>query len=193
MPQSRQVIVAVAHPDEAAQLPPEAEIIVTGVGMVAASARLMEFIQETQPGELRNRWVILNMGTAGAVRKNVSGTIVPGKIINRDVDEAAASAVGLPPSVITLSEAGMTLGTGDSFVMNPDLAHVLAYRCDLVDMEAYAMAWVCDLMGIPFRCVKHISDTADEDAANWDENVHTSAHALGNWYRRNCPDHRLLV
>lgn len=193
MPQSRSVLVAVAHPDEAAQLPPEAEVIVTGVGMVAASARLMEAIQERDIKRLRDRWVILNMGTAGAVRANVTGTIVPGTIINRDVDEDAAAAVGLPPSKITITEAGMTLGTGDSFIMDEALARLHGMRCDLVDMEGYAMAWVCQLMGIPFRAVKHISDTADEQAVYWDDNVHTSAHALGNWYRRNCSDHRLLV
>lgn len=193
MPQTRRVLVAVAHPDEAAQLPPEAEVIVTGVGMVAASARLMEAIQERDAPTLRNRYIILNMGTAGAVRANVTGTIVPGTIINRDVDEAAAAAVGLPPSVITLTETGMTLGTGDSFIMDEALAKLHGMRCDLVDMEGYAMAWVCKVMEIPFRCVKHISDTADEHAQHWDDNVHTSAHALGNWYRRNCGDHRLLV
>lgn len=191
MPQTRRVLVAVAHPDEAAQLPDTAPVLITGVGMVAASARLMEAIQERGVRTLSENWMILNMGTAGAVREGVTGTIVPGRIINRDVDEHAAAAVGLSPSVITLSESGLTLGTGDSFVMNPDLAKLLAYRCDLVDMEAYSMAWVCELMGIPFRCVKHISDTADEDAVNWDENVHTSAHALANWYARNCPDHQL--
>lgn len=193
MPQSRRVLVAAAHPDEVAHLPEEAEVLVTGVGMVAASARLMEAITERGAKTLRDRWVILNLGTVGAVDPAVHGTVEPSVVVNRDVDEIAAASVGLPPALIELAGTGPVLGTGDSFVMDEETAAGLVARCAVVDMEGYALAWVAQMTGIPFRMVKHVSDTADEDAVYWDENVHTSAHALANWYTRNCPDHRLLV
>jgi adenosylhomocysteine nucleosidase len=42
---------------------------------------------------------------------------------------------------------------------------------DLVDMEAYALAKVCKLEGLKFRCFKYISDNADENAtSDWTEN-----------------------
>lgn len=193
MPQSRRVLVVAAHPDETKHLPPDAEILITGVGMVAASARLMAEIQERDAKTMRDRWAILNLGSAGSVRPGLAGLVEPGRIVNRDVDERAASAVGLPASVITLGDAGPTLGTGDSFVMDPETSARLRQRCDLVDMEGYSLAWVAELMGIPFRTVKHISDDADEEAAAWDENVQDSATALAGWYAVHCADHRLLV
>ena len=42
---------------------------------------------------------------------------------------------------------------------------------DIVDMEAYALAKVCKLQNIPFKCFKFISDHADESAKDdWLEN-----------------------
>ena len=47
---------------------------------------------------------------------------------------------------------------------------------DLVDMEAYALAKVCKLEGIEFKCFKYISDQADGQAASdWIENCKKGA------------------
>ena len=37
---------------------------------------------------------------------------------------------------------------------------------DVVDMEAYAIAKVCKLENIQFKCFKYISDKADGNAEN---------------------------
>ena len=45
-------------------------------------------------------------------------------------------------------------------------------KTDLVDMEAYAIAKICYLENIRFKCFKFISDHADGGASNdWIENV----------------------
>ena len=62
---------------------------------------------------------------------------------------------------------GLSCGTGDSFVTNtPELI------TDLVDMEAYAIAKICKMNDVDFRCFKYISDQADDNASqDWKENV----------------------
>ena len=43
---------------------------------------------------------------------------------------------------------------------------------DVIDMEAYALAKVCNLYDVPFISFKYITDEADEQGANdWEENV----------------------
>jgi adenosylhomocysteine nucleosidase len=50
---------------------------------------------------------------------------------------------------------------------------------DVVDMEAYAIAKVCKLENIEFKCFKYISDNADENADNdWNKNLAKGASAF---------------
>ena len=52
---------------------------------------------------------------------------------------------------------------------------------DVVDMEAYAIAKVCKLENIEFKCFKYISDNADENADNdWNKNLAKGASAFAN-------------
>ena len=45
-------------------------------------------------------------------------------------------------------------------------------KTDLVDMEAYAIAKICYLKNIKFRCFKYISDNANAGANDdWIKNV----------------------
>ena len=45
-------------------------------------------------------------------------------------------------------------------------------KTDLVDMEAYAIAKICYLKDIKFKCFKYVSDNADADANDdWTENI----------------------
>ena len=61
----------------------------------------------------------------------------------------------------------MTCGTGDKFV-----TRVPSLKTDIVDMEAFAIAKVCKLKNIGFRCFKFISDNADNEAKDdWVDNV----------------------
>jgi adenosylhomocysteine nucleosidase len=46
-------------------------------------------------------------------------------------------------------------------------------------MEAYAIAKVCKLENIEFKCFKYISDNADENADNdWNKNLSKGASAF---------------
>ena len=70
-------------------------------------------------------------------------------------------------SEINFGSEGYSCGTGDSF-----LTKTPKLKTDLVDMEAYAIAKICYLENIRFKCFKFISDHADGGASNdWIENV----------------------
>jgi adenosylhomocysteine nucleosidase len=59
-----------------------------------------------------------------------------------------------------------------------------AAACDVIDMEAYALAKVCWLEGAAFACAKYISDGADaQAAADWQSNVHRAAGEFLDLYR----------
>ena len=76
-----------------------------------------------------------------------------------------------PISKIILSDKGYICASGDRFVKNK-----LEINCDIVDMEAYALAKVCKLNGIEFKCFKYISDYANDESSNdWIENCHKGA------------------
>ena len=68
---------------------------------------------------------------------------------------------------IRIGHKGIIVGSGDTFATStPEI------KCDLVDMEAYAIAKICYLKAIKFRCFKYISDNADIGANDdWIKNV----------------------
>ena len=68
---------------------------------------------------------------------------------------------------ILAGTGGLSCGTGDQFVSAPP-----ELTSDLVDMEAYALAKICQQKVIDFQCFKFISDNADGDAAHdWREQL----------------------
>ncbi len=71
-------------------------------------------------------------------------------------------------------------GTGDTFATR---THRVA--CDVVDMEAYALAKACRIEGADFACAKYVSDGADENAAeHWRENVAGAADRFVDLYEQ---------
>ena len=52
-------------------------------------------------------------------------------------------------------------------------------KTDLVDMEAYAIAKICLIKKIDFKCFKYVSDKADENAGDtWKENINKGCLAF---------------
>lgn len=155
-------------------------VLHTGIGKVNACYGLSRYLRDHEPPS-----VIINMGTAGS-RKHGSGQIVNcTQFIQRDMDVRALgfekwqTPFSNDPVVI---EYGITIsglpqgvcGTGDSFD-----ATDLAGDFDVVDMEAYALALLCQREAIPFLCLKYISDGADDSAAtDWNTALKRAAETL---------------
>ena len=149
-------------------LPEESEgiegysIYLSGCGKVNATIATMEAIDA---GAKK----IINYGTAGAVG-NISGLVEVTGYVDRDMDvRPLGFRLGQTPfeEGIRIGRKGLVVGSGDSFAVGkPEI------ECDIVDMEAYAIARVCKKYDVEFRCFKYISDNADENAASdWNENI----------------------
>ena len=145
---------------------PDIQICYIGVGKINAAIKTIEIIKDISPTH------IINYGTAGSLNKELKGLVEVTKFFQRDMDATPLGFdVGQTPfdeiNEINFGAAGYSCGTGDSFV-----THVPKLKTDLVDMEAYAIAKICYLKDIKFRCFKYISDNADEGAnVDWKKNV----------------------
>ncbi len=131
---------------------------------------------------------MINLGTAGALRPDWTGTYEMGAVIQHDLDTALLRTLTgqtYGPR-LTLAAAGPVLATGDAFISDDADRDRLAARADLVDMEGYALAAVAHKAKIPIRLVKHVSDQAGEGAARtWRDSVDDCARALADWLSRS--------
>jgi adenosylhomocysteine nucleosidase len=129
--------------------------------------------------------LVVNLGSAGSSLFRQGSVVNCTQFIQRDMDvtafghtrfttpneddspvfSAGVRAEGFPQAVC---------GSGDSFSTDGKM-----HGWNVVDMEAYALAKVCVGQGVPFCCLKFISDGADGEAAlTWDETIVKASHAL---------------
>lgn len=177
-------LVLVAHRREAAHLPAGIDLVLTGVGLVRAAYATTRAILERAPDtDGRTGLLVVNLGSVGALHAHLEGIHEPSAVINRDVDEDMMRGLGLSPdNRIELSGEGPVLGSGDAFVAGGAARELLLGRCELVDMEGFAIAYACRELGVRLRMIKHVSDAADERALAWADLVDRSAQALARAY-----------
>ena len=151
-----------------------------GVGKINATYNSLKLIGIHKPK------IVINFGTAGATNDNLKGIIECTKFYQRDMDVRSLNyELGEAPfdkiNEIIISKNGFSCGTGDSFVNKK-----IDMKVDIVDMEAYAIAKICKLENIEFRCFKYISDNADENAImDWNENLALGANAFSKLINDN--------
>ena len=148
----------------------------TGVGKINATYNSLKLISIHKPK------LIINYGTAGAINNNIKGIIECTKFYQRDMDvrglnfELGETPYDIIKEIIT-SGSGYSCGSEDSFVNKK-----IDMNVDVVDMEAYAIAKVCKLENIEFKCFKYISDNANKDADNdWIRNLKIASSAFSNF------------
>ena len=150
-------------------------VVYSGVGKVNAALTAAKVIEQYNPN------LIINFGTAGSHAVDPHTLVDCNKFIQRDMhvkelgfDFAVTPFEDSVPTVLEFSSSGgmnMTCGTGDNFVASSG-----ELNCDVVDMEAYAIAKACHLAGVDFVSYKYITDGADDDAAaQWQENCKKGA------------------
>ena len=187
-PRTRVVMALPAESDgvfEEAGVP----VLYCGVGKVnAAIALARELSRYAHAGEPLP--LVLNFGTAGSRVHDTGAFVACHEFMQRDMDvrglgfalsvtpfDAAPRSLTFEPVFTHLPAA--ICGSGDSFAtVGCDVA------CDVLDMEAYALAKACWLEGAAFACVKYVTDGADTGAAaDWQNNVHKAAGEFLNLYR----------
>lgn len=173
------LLVVAAIRAEATHVPEGLEVLVTGVGKTLAAVQVTRAICEHPR---RDELVVVNIGTAGALRPDVAGLHEIGTVLNHDLSAEPIRQLGIDPRERLELGAGSTvLASGDLFVTDPAVRDELATRADLVDMEGYAIAIACTELGVPVHLVKVVSDNADETAHDWSAAVDGCARELGAW------------
>lgn len=169
------LLVVVAVRQEAAYLH-DVDIVLTGIGKVAAAVAVSTAIAERRPSR------VLNIGTAGALHDGLEGVHHIGRVLEHDVDHFALGRLigeDVSGEVVLDPSQPMTLATGDAFIADSAVRAVLAQRAHLVDMEGYAVARACERAGVPCDLVKVVSDTASHDAArSWVDEVDATARVI---------------
>ena len=167
-------IIIMALRNEAPVLATRNNVFFCGIGKVNAAAMTAQLIERYQPRQ------IINFGTAGGITVG-AGLHQATRFVQRDMRcTALGAAPGQTPFesdvMIDLGTDGLICSTGDNFVSD----NQLDIPADLVDMEAYAMAKVCERSGVEFLCWKFVTDQADAGAAqDWQELV----SAGESWYQ----------
>ena len=149
---------------------PQWNVQYIGVGKVNAALAVCRFSQKFKPK------VILNFGTAGSLRDDLTGLVEATSFYQRDMDARPMGfLLGQTPfeddTCIAFDRDGVSCGSGDTFVTSePEL------MTDIVDMEAFALAKFAVQTDVDFHCFKYISDGADSEAPDsWKENVINSS------------------
>jgi adenosylhomocysteine nucleosidase len=177
-------LVVAATAAEAAHVPPSMPLVVTGLGKTAAAvATARALASHTSLAGL----TVVNIGTAGSLRDDVTGLYEPGVVLNHDISAEVIRSLGYDAHErLTVGASDIVLATGDVFVTDPVVRARLAEQAHLVDMEGYAVAWAAQEFGVAVRLVKHVSDAADQSAMGWPAMIEASAVVLGAWLRENC-------
>ena len=175
----KKTAIIVALPGETQKSFAGVEIHYCGIGKVNAAFKATEVILKTGCTH------IVNLGTAGSYTFPTHSLIECSQVVQRDMD---ITPLGVPLGNTPMDEIPGTLdcqtffshmkkgicGTGDKFETTPP-----ALKCDLVDMEAYAIAKVCKKLGVGFSAYKYITDGSDDNAhKDWMENLKPAAKAL---------------
>ncbi len=159
-------------------------VLYTGLGKVNAAYRLARALSEHR-GRHGRLPTVVNFGTAGSPALEAGRVVAWPRVVQRDMDVSGLGfAVGVTPfeDVPALLEFPVMFpelpeglcGTGDRFETGKP-----AVTCDVIDMEAYALAKVCHLEGAEFGAVKFVTDGADGDAGvDWHANLPRAARAF---------------
>jgi adenosylhomocysteine nucleosidase len=156
-------------------------VLYTGLGKVNATYHLTRRLADYRNAS-HAAPRILNFGTAGSPRFATGALVECRTFVQRDIDLTGLGfAIGVTPYEdipieLTAVPAFMelpqgTCGSGDSFATG-----AAAIVCDVIDMEAYALAKVAHFERLRFTCVKYITDGADAEAGDaWRQNLHRAA------------------
>ena len=167
----RIVVVAALESEYFTIQGPIKKIYYTGIGKINSARVTTELILETKPD------LILNVGTAGCLRKELLGQVFGiNEVIERDMIAEPLAPRGTVPlsdqlPVLKSSFGTARCATGDSFVTSRD-QWLLDNQVDLVDMELFAIAKVAAHYGVEWKSIKFASDLADENAAeHWNDSL----------------------
>jgi adenosylhomocysteine nucleosidase len=160
-------------------------VLFTGVGKVNSAWALTRAVLVRRPR------LVLDFGTVGSPRLAPHTLVECTRFVQRDMD---VRPLGLPlgttpfddlPAVLEVPRRlpdlpAASCGSADHFVSGHDVG-----ECDVVEMEAYALAKVCRREGVEFMAVKYVTDGGDASAhLDWSANLPRAAAEFRAVYDR---------
>ena len=154
------VVLFVADEDEISQADVPFPVVYTGMGKMRMFSALVKWYETRADG---GSPVILNIGSAGSAKYPI-GTILNCTHFVNGGSELIFDQIDVPGD-------GCSVFSGDYFMstqtFSPEHVKALSTQYDLFDMEAYAAAQFCKMHGIPFYCLKAVSDNLDGSLKDW--------------------------
>ncbi len=174
-------VILVALPEELDANLVDCPVVYTGVGLSNAAMMTYDAIMKHNPDR------IINYGSAGSL-KDVKGLNSVAAVCQRDANCEPLRERGfmLGENILYYQsgQTGIRCGSGNNFVTDPD--QWTKDHCDIVDMELWAIAKVCDLHKIPWISMKWISDNADSEAGNtWENSLKAGQEKFLEWVSLN--------
>lgn len=127
------------------------------------------------------------MGSAGTVNHQVGDIFVCRKFVDRDMQKMKEFGLECEiDSSALLEEKGFCkhwtengiCNTGDGF-----LTELTLINGDVVDMEAYAQAFVCRSKEIPFISVKYVTDIIGQNSVkHWEDKLADARQGLSDYF-----------
>lgn len=167
----------------------------TGIGKTRSASLLTKQICMERPD------FVLNIGTAGTLTHRVGDIFIANRFIDRDyeairlpgveyeIDGAAllGGHIALKDWVAGYKKRGIC-STGDTFITT-----AASFYGDVIDMEAYAQAFVCREFNVPFLSVKYITDIVGQNSVgHWESKLSDACAGLTAWIKEQ-PIESLLV
>lgn len=153
----------------------------TGIGKVKSAFYLSEAIAHGSPD------LVINVGTAGSTRLAVGDIRVCRHFIDRDMQKLKLEGVECEiDSTALLAEKGYCLhwteegvcNTGDTFLTDDT-----EVEGDVIDMEAYAQAFVCRAKNVPFIAVKYVTDIVGQNSVkHWEDKLSDARRGLALFF-----------
>lgn len=160
----------------------ELSYVITGVGKARAAMSVMRAVIENKPD------LVINVGTAGTVIHEKGDILVCNRFIDRDLrkvnigcirSEIVSEKIAEMPLFANM-KSFYTANTGDSFVT--ELGNL---EGDVINMETFAEADVCDVMGVPFVAVMCVSDVIGRNSVKaWEDSLTDSKTLLNNFVKK---------
>ena len=155
----------------------------TGVGKVKSAYYVSEVLNQAKPD------LVINVGTAGSIDCQVGDILVCRHFIDRDMQKLADMGLEYEiDSSALLAEKGYCMhwagegisNTGDTF-----LTELSDVKGDVVDMEAFAQAFVCRVKNVPFIAVKYVTDIIGQNSVkHWEDKLADARKGLGEFFEQ---------
>jgi adenosylhomocysteine nucleosidase len=148
----------------------QTNVFFSGLGKVNAAYKTFEVIQNFKPD------LIVNFSMAGAINPRIEGLVEIEKVLQHDMITDPLAPRGITPFSneplhLFSGYPGATCATGDNFITEED-PWLLQNDIDVVDMELYAIASVCQRQNVPWRSFKFVANYANATAeSDWLENI----------------------